>query len=249
MKKVNFIRSSILLTFCVLGLWGIPKTYGQNYEIGAGLGATAYTGDMLRIIDPGQLGLQGTLFGKRNFDNVWSLRLAVSGGSIHGTDSVRPIDRAALNRNAWFRGGFLEGSAVLEFNFLDYLRTDSEFNWTPYAFFGVGYTQFFLRGKYHATDPGERYNTHTLVIPFGGGVKYMINDRWTLAAEVGVRATLSDYIDKIDSNTPFLSRIPDAQDPDLPSGVNFGNPNDKDWYYFFGVSISYLIPTTKCYAY
>ncbi|NVK50354.1 MAG: outer membrane beta-barrel protein [Cyclobacteriaceae bacterium] len=249
MKKVNFQISSFLILFWVMGLLGTPKALAQKYEIGGGLGTTAYTGDILRKIDLDHLGLHGTLFGKRNFDNVWSLRVGISAGTLRATDSVRPLDLPAERRDARFRGGVLEGSAVMEFNFLDFLRNDSEFFWSPYAFFGIGYSHFFMKGNTFAYNASEGYNLGSVVIPFGGGIKYRINDRWTLQVEAGIRATFTDYIDKIDGSTPPIPRFQDPANPDIPYGINFGNPYDKDWYYFLGVSLSYTIQSTKCYAY
>ena len=247
LKKVKFQILSLLLLF-LMSAWSW-EVKAQKYEIGGGLGTTAYTGDILRNIDLDHLGLQGTLFGKRNFDNVWTLRMGVTLGTLRATDSVRPLDLALERRDARFRGGFVEGSAIMEFNFLDFLRNDSEFFWSPYAFFGLGYTHLFAKGNTYAYNVSERYNVGTVVIPFGGGIKYRLDDRWTLALEAGIRATFTDYLDKVDSSTPPVPRFPDGSNPDQPYGINYGNPYDKDWYYFLGVTLSYTFASTKCYAY
>lgn len=249
MKKVNFQIFKTLLCISILGLCFISEAKAQKYEIGGGLGTTAYTGDILRKIDLDHLGLHGTLFGKRNFDNVWTLRLGLTAGTLRATDSVRPYDLAAERRDARFRGGIIEGTAIMEFNFLDFLRNDSEFFWSPYAFFGIGYSHFFSKGNTYAFQFSERYNVGTVVIPFGGGVKYRLDDRWTLAVEAGIRATFTDYLDKVDSRTPPIPRFQDPANPNQPYGINYGNPYDKDWYYFLGVTLSYTIASTKCYAY
>jgi len=63
LKKVNFKIISHLLVF-VLFLTGysIPAE-AQQYEIGGGIGVGTYTGDIIRKVDPGKIGLQGTFFG------------------------------------------------------------------------------------------------------------------------------------------------------------------------------------------
>ncbi len=249
LKKVNFQITNYLLLFPLLFLGITGEIQAQKYEIGGGIGVAAYSGDIIRKIDPGQLGPQGTLFGRRNFDNVWSLRVGISGGGLNAADSIKPIDQLAKARDGRFRAGVLEGSAVMEFNFLDYLTQNSEFRFSPYAFFGVGYTLVFAKGNTHQYNVSTRYNLATLVIPFGGGVKFQLDERWTLAAELGFRPTFTDYLDKIDSKEPVIPRFQDPNNPDQPYGINFGNAYDKDWYYFFGVTISYTIMTTKCYAY
>lgn len=249
MKKVNFQISKYLLLFSFLFIGVTQGSLAQKYELGGGIGLAAYSGDIIRKIDPGQLGPQVTLFGKRNFDNVWTLRVGISTAIIQAADSINPIDELARIRDGRFRGGVIEGSAVMEFNFLDFLRNDSEFRFSPYAFFGIGYSIFIMKGNTYAFEPSSRYNLSSVVIPFGGGIKYRLNDRWTLATELGFRPTLTDLLDKIDSKDPAIPRFIDPLKPNEPYGINFGNPNDKDWYYFLGVTISYTFASTKCYAY
>lgn len=253
MKKVNFKIIRHLFVILVVLTGYITPADAQKYEIGGGLGVGTYTGDIIRKVDPGQIGLQGTLFGKRNFDNVWSLRVAISSALLQAEDSISPIDPAAQVRDASFRGSVIEGSAVMEFNFLDFLRSGSQFRWSPYAFFGLGYSYFLMEGNTYAYLPTEDYNLGAVVVPFGGGVKYRLNDQWFLAVELGFRPTMTDYLDKIDSNLPAIHRPQPPIDPSTgevpPYGINFGNPNSKDWYYFMGVTISYTLANIKCFAY
>ncbi len=253
MKKVNFkIISHLLIFVFILMGYSIPAE-AQGYEIGGGIGVGTYSGDIIRKVDPGQIGLQGTFFGKRNFDNVWSLRVAISSSILQAKDSLRPIDPAARVRDASFRGGVIEASAVMEFNFLDFLGNRAEFRWSPYAFFGLGYSHFIMKGNTFSYLPREFYDVGSVVIPFGAGVKYPVNDRWTLAAELGFRPTMTDYLDKIDSTLPAIPRYQPPTDPSTgqipPYGINFGNPNTKDWYYFMGLTISYTLSNVKCFAY
>ena len=108
-----------------LTLSSVNSSYGQSYEVGGGLGTTVYSGDIIRKIDASQAGLQGTLFGKRNFDNVWSLKVGVNLAEIMAADSIRPIDAMASLRQGHFTGRITELSAIMEFNFLDYVNHKS----------------------------------------------------------------------------------------------------------------------------
>ncbi|GAA0877682.1 hypothetical protein GCM10009119_06500 [Algoriphagus jejuensis] len=253
MKKVNFKIIRHLLVFILVFAGYLIPAKAQQYEIGGGIGVGTYTGDIIRKVDPGQIGLQGTFFGKRNFDNVWSLRAAISSSIFSADDRIRPIDTVALVRSSRFRGGAIEGSAVMEFNFLNFLGYSSEFRWSPYAFFGLGYSYFIVKGNTYEYLDSERYDFGSVVIPFGGGVKYRLNDRWTMAAELGFRPTMTDYLDKIDSTLPAIPRNAPPVDPNTgqipPFGINYGNPYTKDWYYFMGLTISYTITSVKCFAY
>jgi hypothetical protein len=228
------------------------SSFGQSYEVGGGLGTSVYSGDMIRKIDPGQAGLQGTLFGKRNFDNVWSLRMGVNRASLTAADTIRPIDAVSSLRKGYFRGSITEVSALMEFNFLDFANQKSEFRFSPYAFFGLGYTFFRGEGRINGGVRPESYKDNTVVIPFGGGVKYMLTNVLTLGLELSFRPTTSDNLDK---NENELSVAPRYAFPLVPislartESLNFGNPNTKDWYYFLGVTLSYNINKARCYTY
>lgn len=238
------------------------KVFAQKHkEYGLGLGVATYSGDIIRRLDPGQIGLQGTLFGRRNFDNVWSLRYGIALAGINAADSVRPLDAVAVARNAYFKGLLVEGHVLMEYHFLDYLAPHSTVRYSPYGFFGIGYTFFTGKGQSYQGEipPDEEgdYSLSTPVIPFGIGVKYKLKDRLILAVEFGFRPTLSDFLDKIEGNENSIPRfpptnIPDPDDPTvypLPYGVNYGNKADKDWYYFLGVTLSYSFYNIECFNY
>ncbi|MBM3425471.1 MAG: hypothetical protein FJX97_00625 [Bacteroidetes bacterium] len=252
MKKVNFKIFSLLVALGSLTLASTNSAYGQSYEVGGGLGTSVYSGDIIRKIDPGQAGLQGTLFGKRNFDNVWSLKLGVSVAELMAADSIQPIDAMASLRNAHVSGRITEFSALMEFNFLDYVNHKSEFKFSPYAFFGLGYSFVQGEGRINSSLPVEEYRLSTMVIPFGGGVKYLLSNQLTLGMELGFRPTTSDFLDKLDSTLPALARYDTPIDPKaaaLAKGLNYGNPYTKDWYYFLGLTLSYTITKARCYTY
>ncbi len=252
MKKINYKIFSSFVLGCFLVCSPVALLVAQSYEIGGGLGTAVYSGDILRKIDAGQSGLQGTLFGKRNFDNVWSLKVGLNLAEIMAADSIRPIDAMASLRQGHFTGRITELSAIMEFNFLDYVNQKSEFRFSPYAFFGLGYAFVNAEGRINAGAPVENYRTRTLVIPFGGGVKYLLTDQLTLGMELGFRPTTSDALDQLDSTLPALPRYDSPLGPNtkaLPQSLNFGNPNSKDWYYFLGLTLSYTITKARCYTY
>jgi hypothetical protein len=249
LKKVIF-RVYTLFTLFIIGTINSSTLVAQVTDFGGGLGIAAYSGEIVRRLDQGRIGLQGTLFGRRNFDNVWSLRAGFSFGRISAADSITQLDPAAVFRNAYFRGNIYEFSAVMEYHFLDYTHPQSRFRYSPYGFFGLGYAFYSGSGRSFENDPeAGDFSTSTPVIPFGIGIKYRLTNKWTLAAELGFRATFSDLFDKIDGNAPIIPRFPDPNNPNQVTGINRGNYSDKDWYYFFGLTISYSFNTIKCYNY
>ncbi|MDN3671289.1 DUF6089 family protein [Echinicola jeungdonensis] len=133
---------------------------------------------------------------------------------MNAADSVRPLDAMAEARNAFFKGTLIEGHALMEFHFLDYLAPHSKFRYTPYGFIGFGYALFFGNGRSFEGNPDnpqggveESYSLGTPVIPFGIGIKYHLRERLFLALEMGFRPTVTDFLDKIEYNENYISRF------------------------------------------
>ncbi|WP_339717380.1 DUF6089 family protein [Cyclobacterium amurskyense] len=252
MNKSRFYTLALSAVLAILSLGTTQMAKAQQHEIGLGLGAGTYTGDILRIIDPNQLGIQGTLFGRRNFDNAWSLRAGFTVSRLNGADSISPIDGVAMTRNAFFKGTMAEVSATMEFHFLDYMSHRSTTRFSPFGFFGLGYGLFYGQGQSYQADPFPgNYAVGTVIVPFGAGIKYKLKDRVLLSFEGGAKATFSDNLDKIGDETLYLPRYridPGTGNQVLdPSSINFGNQSDRDWYYFLGFTISYSFHQIKCY--
>ena len=103
----------------------------------------------------------------------------------------------------------------------------------------------------NAGTPVQEYRTGTLVIPFGGGLKFVLTNQLNLALVLGFRPTTSDALDQLDSTLPALPRYETPPGPDpkaLAHSLNFGNPNSMDWYYFLGISVSYTLTKARCYT-
>jgi hypothetical protein len=250
LNKTRYYTIVLTAVLFLQGLW----VCAQQYEVGMGLGAGTYTGDIIRRLDPTQLGIQGTLFGRRNFDNAWSLRAGLSVSRLNAADSIRPIDPVALVRDAYFTGTMVEASATMEFHFLDYMNHQSPSRFSPFGFFGLGVATFFGNGQAYAADPQPgSYRVSSAILPFGMGIKYKLRDRLLLSIEGGAKATFSDFLDKIGDDPNAIPRFrtdPGTGNPTVdPNSINFGNRSDRDWYYFLGVTISYSFHQIKCYPY
>jgi hypothetical protein len=254
LNKSRLYTLALSTVLLILSLNNAQMASAQQYEVGLGLGAGTYTGDILRRIDPAQLGIQGTLFGRRNFDNAWTLRAGISVSRLNGSDSINPVDPVALTRNAYFNGTMAELSATMEFHFLDYMSHRSTNRFSPFGFFGLGYGMFFGDGQSYRADPQPgSYTVNTVILPFGAGIKYKLKDRILLSLEGGAKATFTDNLDKIGNEMAYFPRF--RTDPGTgnqvldPNSINFGNPSDRDWYYFLGLTISYSFHQIKCYPY
>jgi hypothetical protein len=200
----------------------------QKSEVGFGIGTFNYTGDLARSYNVLNSKLAATLFYRANLSEVVSLRAALTGGGIGASDR-RPIDAFAERRNASFNLFLMEASTVMEYHFMNWRDDKHIMRFTPYLFGGLGI--FGISGTQN--KPSEYSNVQG-VIPFGAGMKYVLNPKWYLALEFGARKTFFDYLDNVSTGSNQLVK-----------NYQYGNPFDNDVYYFLGLSITrtfYEIP-------
>lgn len=217
--------SFFMFLFCALA--SFDDANAQGLDVGVGIGGLTYTGDLSENYTFNDNRLGAMVFVRRNLSEAVSVRVSLMGGKLQASDD-EAYDIYAENRNAAFDIGLLEGAAVIEYNFLPY-KTSPLINLSPYLFGGIGGFVFF-----GDEDSNAEYSNTQLTIPFGGGVKYLINPKWTVGAEFGARATFFDYLDNVSDNSPNFKNF---------SG---GNSYDNDWYYFLGLTLSYSFYTIPC---
>ena len=196
-------------------------------EVGAGLGVFNYTGDLLRTYSVTSVKPAATVFYRSNISKVISMRTSLTGGKIGATE--KPIDAFASKRAASFNLFLLELSGVFEYHFLDWRDDTRRLRFTPYLFAGM--SLFGFSGNQSKTAP---YSNVQMAIPFGGGMKYVINPKYYVAFEIGIRKTFFDYLDNIsDGNTQFKN-------------YQYGNFNDTDNYFFTGFTLTYTFYDIPC---
>ena len=173
-------------------------------------------------------------------------------------------------RNLNFSSGLTEGHLTAEY----YFRNLYDYSFSPYVFAGIAvyhfnpYTRDSIGNKYFLkplSTEGQGflqnkkpYNLTQLAIPFGGGVKFVLNDNVRLGVEVGMRKLFTDYLDDVssnyvDQNLLLQNRGPKAvelafREGELKNGSVYpaagskrGGPTVKDWYYFTGLTASFRI--------
>ncbi|GAA0563958.1 DUF6089 family protein [Chitinophaga japonensis] len=269
MKKITWI---LLLSFLApLG------AFSQDWHVGGFAGITNYSGDLaqqrvdMRYTRPA-LGLMV----KRDINRYLTLRLGFNWGNIAGADSTNE-SRLLQARNLSFRSVIWDLHFIGEFNFFDIY----EKGYTPYVFAGIAGFSFYptardsmgnkvplrrlgTEGQNLAEYPERtQYGLHQVAIPFGAGVKAMLNDRWTMGIEIGFRKTFTDYLDDVsktyvdqatllagsgqqsvdfawrgDEIQPKNGLTPGAYPPD---GTIRGSDKRKDWYVFSGLTITYRL--------
>lgn len=140
------------------------------------------------------------------------------------------------SRNLSFNSNVWELSLQGDFNFFRFMPGEPQYSFTPYVTLGAGIFSYdpyaylqgrkvYLRqlpvgteGQNSPKYPDRKaYKSMAISIPFGGGVKYALNDRINIGFEVLYRFTNTDYLD--DVSTTYVDPTIFAPNPD-------GSPSD-----------------------
>jgi len=209
-------------------------------ELGLGLGATTYKGE---VSPQWQLNNQRpalTAFYRRDVSVPITLRVGFTAGQLRAADSNVSGSSGAVPplpayRQLSLSGSVYELAGVMEYNFLDYhqRRQIHRRHFTPYLFIGVAgyYVSTTLRTA--NADLRADFNRDGgrlgVAIPAGAGLKFALSEHFNLGLETAVRKTFTDQLDHAGDQSPLLV-----------------NPHDQDWYYYSGLSVSYTFFKIRC---
>ena len=200
----------------------------QFLEFGGGLGLSNYTGDLNRVpvVSKPKPALQAIY--RMNFSEFVSLKFTGTVAKLAG-DDTRSFDALGIARDYSFNHTILELGSSFEYHFLNYRSQGAQHKWSPFISLGFAFA------KINNVDPTyEDFNTFQTVIPMGVGAKFLIGKRLSLSVETVARKTFFDYLDGISDGDIFVK------------DYQFGNPNDNDWYFYSGVSLTYIIYKIPC---
>lgn len=220
------MRITTLLAGIVFTLF-YTSTFAQRSEVGFGLGTFNYTGDLTRTYRFANSSPAGTIFYRNNVSNVVSVRATITAGQLKGEE--KPIDAFAVERGASFSTFLFETSLGFEYHFLNWRDDKRPMRYTPYLFAGFG-----LFGISGYENKPEEYSNVQATLPFGGGFKYIMNPKFYLSFEVGIRKTFFDYLDNISAGDQTVKNY------------QYGNPNDFDNYFFVGITLTRTFYDIPC---
>ncbi len=226
-----YLRLLILLSVLILQTrnTNAQQILGHRSEIGFGLGAFNYTGDLVRTYNLATSKPAATVFYRSNISNVISLRTSITAGKIGASDKRKPIDAFAATRAASFNLFLFEAAATFEYHFLDWRDSKRRLRFTPYLFAGAG-----LFGFSGVQQKNAEYSNIQMAIPFGGGMKYVLNPKYYIAFEIGIRKTFFDYLDNVSDGNPSIKNY------------QYGNAFDNDNYFFTGITLTYTFYDIPC---
>lgn len=223
----------VYIALLLLASGGLTKyanaQLSQRSEVGVGIGTFNYTGDLVRNYNFGFSQPAVSLFYRANLSQVISVRTSLTMGRLAANDNRDPIDAFALQRANSFDISLIEGSLAFEYHFLDWRDSKRRLRFTPYLF--GGFALFGFSGNDTKT---AAYSNVQTAIPFGGGFKYVLNPKFYIALEFGVRKTFFDYLDNISDGDPSFKNY------------QYGDRYDNDNYYFLGFSITRTFYDIPC---
>lgn len=219
-------------------------------------GELANPGDYLDTKPSVNIGLQYF------FTNRISLRSELTWFQLHG-DDAKADDTGRRNRNLSFTASNWEFNAT---GSISLAPMGTRYYQRPrinvYGFAGVGVLysnpKAELNGKKYELQPlqteGVEYNKLNFVIPYGLGVRFMLNPFLNVAVETGHRLTFTDYLDDVSTvykdpasfTNPIAAALADRKPelglPGRPAGAVRGNPDRNDGYMLLNVKIEYYLP-------
>lgn len=247
--------------------------FAQRWHLGLSGGAANYQGDLqAKRIDFEQAGPVGGLSLEYELMYKVNLRAQFSFGKIQAYDQFS-ADKSLAQRNLNFQSELAEFSITGVYH----LFSINERRFTPYIFGGLAvyhfnpYTKDAFNNYYHLRPLStegqglpeypdrQPYNLTQLAIPFGGGVKLALSDRFILSGELGLRKLFTDYLDDVSTTyvDPFILQLRRGtkalelsyRGDELPGGNPLypsldqprGSPKSKDWYYFTTATLQYRL--------
>ena len=247
-----------LFAFLLFGF--VPMCFSQSIEAGAWLGATNSFNDINNNTSFITSRPAGGLIGKYNINERFAAELMASYGRTYSADGVYKNTDYTTKRNEGNRTSALDFQLAGEFNFKKFggntLSLGDKSNWTPYLSAGVGLsllnTQYYSRTANSWKDLSEikleetqSLNPLQINIPLAAGVKYKLDNRFTLSGEFGSRILFTDYYDGVSTvyNANGIEQTPGTI---TTVGKQRGDRSRKDAYNLFGVQLTYIINPQDC---
>jgi Domain of unknown function (DUF6089) len=249
---LHLIKRAYILFFLILAFTGISQTRKRNFhdrELGLLLGGSYYIGDINTTGHFKDSHPAIGLFFRYNPNYRYAFRFGFTYGKISGNDA-QSSNANQQERNLSFSSNIYEASSIAEFNFVEYRIGHDRYRFTLFIFAGLAGYYFNPIGsggeelRAQNTENQEKaYPKIQVSVPFGVGLKWNAGDKWGFGVEWGPRRTFTDYLDDIKGSYPKSNA--DNGDPATTPGSMRGNPNTRDWYFYYGLTINLKLPDPR----
>lgn len=227
MKKLYILSVALCLT-----LFTNAQT-SDLWEVGMFLGQSLYQGDIAN--SDADLKQANTAFGltaRYNYLYTLKFRGNLFFGNLSGSD-LAADNPGRAKRGITFQTSVIELSGMAEWEPFGKMREleggKKKLFLSPYLMggLGLGFTnpkpKFPELGNPDSQSPELQdlragYSKVHMVVPVGAGLRYDINRKWMVAAEIASRLPFTDYLDGVSIS---------------------GNPDKIDWYWFYGFTVMF----------
>jgi hypothetical protein len=276
MTKKIFVAASLFIV-CISGTTALKAQDAivQEGEFGIGVGAGHYFGDLNTRAKLNRAKMAASIFFRKNLGNYIAVRVGASFAQLGYSDIYNTHNQYMTQRNLSFNTRVWELSLQGDFNFFRFMPGEPEFSFTPYITLGAGIFSYdpyaYLKGRKVNLRPlgtegqgTNNYSSMAICIPFGGGVKYALNDRINIGFEVLHRFTNTDYLDDVSKTYPDAALFPPNPDGSpsdafllydrsyelgTPIGIKGrqrGNSRQKDQFVTAMFHVSFNLQSYKC---
>src|SRR5690625_663005 len=215
-----YIKRSLFFV-CFALLFGLVKGQRVHYdmnkaytgEVGFGLGASNYYGDLNRHSGFEAVKVSAGAFYRHFFGQRFGAGLHINYAQLGYSDLYNKEDfqrRRNLSFNTEVWAFTLQG----DFNFFKFEPGSRKYFFTPYLSLGAGIFHFnpyayYQDGKYFLQPLGtegqgsadfpdwQKYNLWALALPVEVGLKYNLNKQWNLFLSASYFFTGTDYLDDV----------------------------------------------------
>ena len=251
---------------------GCSISYSSLAQLRIGIfgGVANYQGDLVDKPYQNSRGAAGLTLSYQ-LNSHFSLRAGLTLAKVAGADSLNKKELRMRNLSFQSRitefslVGEFNTFDLEQKNWSPYLFAGvAVYHFNPYTFDRSGNKVFLhplsTEGQGLPGYDRKPYALTQLAIPVGAGIKYNLSDHVRIALEAGLRKLFTDYLDDVsgnyaDPNDLLAAKGQKAVDlsyrggelpggnPAYPAkGAQRGSPKYKDYYYFTGLHLSFLLP-------
>lgn len=231
------------------------RTFVQH-ECGFFAGGSYYLGD-LNPLGHFKFSKPATgCFYRMAISHRYALRMAFMSGRI-AADDASSLEPFQTERNLRFSAPLYEAALTGEFNFVEYRIGNKTDRFSFYIFSGLATyyyqpqaiinNQTVNLNELKTEGQSTAYANYGYSLPFGVGIKFNLGNRAGIALEWGLRKTFNDYLDDVSTVYKVTDIAGIAQNR---TGSMRGNPNNTDWYSFYGFQFNFKLPSRRgpCYS-
>jgi len=223
MKKLVIFFTFICVTI---------NSEAQINEVGFFVGGSNYIGDIGSEYYIRPNNVMGGLIYKWNLNPRIALRGTFTYAQI-SSDDAESTNIARYLRGISFTNSIKELAIGIEFNYFEYDLDNFRKSHSPYLIFEIAAFNYKVATSETAPKQYQYTSKTSFAIPFGIGYKTKLTGDFAIALELRARYTFKDDLDYNNNEIESL---------------NFGNPNNNDWYILSGISLVYTFGRPACYT-